>query len=86
MAGLNELAKHAGVSTGVVKKIFDGVVENIEKGGTVLIVGFGTFKARHRKERMCHNPQDPSKKVKVPAKTVLAFKPSSNLELNVKGK
>jgi len=81
MAGIPEVAKGASVSEDVVKAVFDSVLSNSIKGGTVMIKGFGTFKVKERPARECFNPQNPKQKVSVPAKNVLVFHQSANLEL-----
>ena len=57
-----------------VAAMIEGVKETLKKGGKVQIVGFGTFEVRQRKARTGRNPQDPSKTVHIPAKTVPVFK------------
>lgn len=57
-----------------VAALLDGVKETLKKGQKVQIVGFGTFEVRERSARVGRNPQDPSKTVEIPAKTVPVFK------------
>lgn len=57
-----------------VAAVFEGVKNSLEKGSKVQIVGFGTFEVRERSARTGRNPQDPSKTVQIPAKTVPVFR------------
>lgn len=66
--------------------LVDGVVATVKKGGSVSIQGFGTFKASHRKARTGVNPQNPSKKISIPAMNVPTFKAGSDFKKAVRGK
>jgi DNA-binding protein HU-beta len=81
MAGVNDIAKAAETTGDVVKKVFAAILDAAEKGGSVVIKDFGTFKVKERKARECYNPQNPKEKIKVPAKKIMAFKQSGNLEV-----
>lgn len=60
-----------------VQAVIDSVIETVEStvknGGTVTLVGFGTFSAKARNARTCRNPQT-GEEIHVDAKTVPAFK------------
>ncbi len=58
----------------MIAAVLEGVTDTLKKGGKVQIVGFGTFEVRKRSARVGRNPQDPSKTVQIPAKTVPVFK------------
>lgn len=66
------------------KRIFDSfidiVIEALKRGETVRLVGFGTFRVVERAERIGTNPLT-GKKIKIPAKKVVKFRPSKDLLL-----
>ena len=63
----------------------DGVKRTLKKGGTVALVGFGTFSISKRAARKGRNPQT-GKKIKIAAKKVAKFKPGKKLADDVNGK
>ena len=82
------LAEELGVSkklaAELVNAFIDTVMNGVKKEGEVRIQGFGTFKASKRKAREGVNPQDPSKKIKIPAMKVVTFKAGSEFKGMVK--
>lgn len=66
-----------------LKAILASVVEEVTKGGKVTLVGFGTFEGRKRKARVGVNPQNPTEKLKIPAKKVPAFSAGSEFKAAV---
>ena len=48
------------------------IEKTVAKGKKVTLVGFGTFQAKRRAERVGRNPQT-GKELKIPEKTVPAF-------------
>lgn len=57
------------------------VIESALKGGEdVAFAGFGKFSVSERAARTGVNPQDPSKKVQIPARTVPRFTPGAVLK------
>ena len=82
------LAEELGVSkklaAELVNAFLETVVEGVKKQGEVRIQGFGTFKASKRKAREGVNPQNPSKKIKIPAMNVVTFKAGSDFKAAVK--
>jgi DNA-binding protein HU-beta len=63
-----------------VKAVLD-VIETALKGGEdVAFAGFGKFSVSERAARTGVNPQDPSKKVQIPARTVPRFTPGAVLK------
>ncbi len=56
----------------------DAVSNTLKKGGSVSLVGFGTFEPRKRAARIGLNPRT-GEKVKIAAKTVPAFKAGKKL-------
>ncbi|GAB4188755.1 MAG: HU family DNA-binding protein [Calditrichia bacterium] len=57
----------------------EAVVDELKKGGTVSLVGFGTFKVVQRKERKGKNPQTGAEMI-IPARRSPVFKFSKNLK------
>ena len=55
----------------------------LKKGGTVTLVGFGTFGVKKRKARIGRNPQT-GKAIKIAAKKVPVFKAGKGLKDAVK--
>lgn len=74
---IKTVSKKTGKSQRDVGEILNSVIENIENevatDGVVKLVGFGTFKAKHRAPKKGVNPKDVSIKINIPAKTVPAF-------------
>lgn len=71
------VAEKAGLTKKDVEKAVSATLETIKEevanGGKVQVIGFGTFEARTRKERIGKNPRT-SEEVKIAAATVPAFK------------
>ena len=63
--------------------IVDAVSGELAKGGSVSLVGFGTFSVRHRAARDGINPQNPSQKIHIPAANVPVFKAGKALKATV---
>ena len=63
--------------------IVDAVSGELAKGGSVSLVGFGTFSVRHRAARDGINPQNPSQKIHIPAANVPVFKAGKSLKAAV---
>jgi DNA-binding protein HU-beta len=61
----------------------DVTSESLEKGGPVTLIGFGTFSVVERSARVGRNPSTGTA-LKVPAKKVVKFKPSTALKDKVK--
>lgn len=81
---INAVAKATGLnkkeSGGAVNAVFEAIENALAKGDKVQLVGFGTFEVRKRAAREGRNPQDPKKVIKIPAKTVPAFRPGKALK------
>ena len=86
---INELAEESGYtkedSQRLVKSLIDTMSEDFEKGENVTISGFGTFEVKKRMERVLVNPTR-GKKMLVPPKLVLGFKPSNSIKEQLKKK
>ena len=62
---------------------FDAITKTLKKGGSVALIGFGTFEVRKRKARTGRNPQT-GEALKIKASKVPAFKPGKALKDVVK--
>lgn len=71
-----KIALDAGLSkssaAAAVESFLEGVSKSLKKGGSVTLVGFGTFKTSVRKARMGRNPQTGAA-VKIPKRKVARF-------------
>ncbi len=80
---IDAMAADAGITKAQAKKALDSFLNNVEntlkKGGKVTLIGFGTFYVQTRKAREGRNPAT-GEKIKIPAKTVVKFKPGSKLQ------
>ena len=63
----------------IVETIFDSIIESLQKGQKIEILGFGSFRTRERRGRVGRNPKT-GEKVEVPAKKIPFFKPSKELK------
>mgnify|MGYP000386930724 FL=1 len=83
----NELVEAIALSTEITKTDVDKIVtsltevitDELEKGDSVSLKGFGTFEVRSRSERTGRNPRTGETLV-IPASKVPAFKVSSALK------
>ncbi len=64
----------------VVDEVFAQIQAALSKGDKCTFVGFGVFEVRERAAREGRNPQDPTKKVLIPAKNVPVFRPGKDLK------
>lgn len=62
----------------LIECIFNAMVAALQRGEAVQIRGLGTLKSRERGSRFSRNPQT-GIMVQVPAKRVIAFKPSRHI-------
>ena len=85
---VNELAKKVGSTQRETSKMVDAlcdiVCEELSRGETVKLNGFGCFQLRRRAPRKGRNPTT-GEEMPVPATTVVTFKPSSKLTDAVAG-
>ena len=72
-------------ATAAVKAVLEGISEALANGDKVQLVGFGTFEVRQRSARTGRDPQDPTKTVQIPAKSVPVFKAGKLLRSTVDG-
>lgn len=66
-----------------IKAVLATITTELSKGNKITLVGFGTFERRKRKGRIGVNPQNPSQKIKIPAKNAPAFSAGSELKAAV---
>jgi len=82
---VDAVARTTGLSKADVDRTIKGTIYNVSaalsRGEKVTFVGFGTFERRQRKARMGVNPQNPTEKIKIPAKKRPAFSPGSELKV-----
>jgi len=63
----------------IVEAIFESIVRSLKTGDKIEIRGFGSFRTRERRARICRNPKTGAR-VDVPAKRIPYFKPSKELK------
>jgi DNA-binding protein HU-beta len=66
-----------------VQAFLDEVSDALKSGEDVAFAGFGKFSVSDRAARVGVNPQDPSKKVNIPARKVPRFTPGAVLKESV---
>jgi DNA-binding protein HU-beta len=62
-----------------VDSILAGITQELKKGGTISLVGFGTFKVQRQKARTGRNPRT-GEPLKIKAKNVAKFVPGKALK------
>ena len=81
------MAEYAGISKAAADRALLGfletVTDSLQNGERVTLIGFGTFSVSERAARTGRNPQT-GKAIKIPAKTVVKFKPGKKLADAVK--
>lgn len=79
---IDAIASESGLTKADSKKALDALIEattkSLKKGDRVALVGFGSFSVSKRNARTGRNPQT-GKEISIPAKTVVKFKPGSEL-------
>lgn len=80
---IDSVAASAGLSKAEATKAVDGVLDSISQtlagGGSVSLVGFGTFKVKHRAARMGRNPRT-GEAIQIQASNVPGFKAGKGLK------
>ncbi|MBF0628549.1 MAG: integration host factor subunit alpha [Magnetococcales bacterium] len=67
-------------STSLVEQVFEAIVQELEKGETVKLSGFGVFAARSKNSRPGRNPKT-GEPIEITARKVVTFR-ASPLVLN----
>jgi nucleoid DNA-binding protein len=67
----------------IMQRLFDGIINTLDKEGRIELRNFGVFEVKQRKPRKARNPRT-GEKVMVPAKKVVTFKPGLEMEEKVK--
>ncbi len=86
------LIENVAEATGLKKKdaekavnaVFASIRNALESEDKIQLAGFGTFKVKERKERVCRNPRSEGT-ITVPASKVPAFVPAKGLKDAVNG-
>lgn len=65
--------------TEIIDLAFQGIGEELKKGGEARFVGFGTFKVSHRKETTGRNPRT-GETIKIAAANRVKFTPGKELK------
>lgn len=85
---IQAVASQCSVDTKIVTKVLKTALETIKgelaKGGSVGILGFGTFAVKHRKARQVLNPQT-GETLEIPAHKAPHFKAGKTLRSAVIG-
>lgn len=63
----------------VIEAVLDAIKTGLTENSKVALTGFGTFTLVKKSERMARNPKT-GEAIKVPAKTVVKFKPATELK------
>ena len=79
---VDAIAKKAGLTKAQAARALDAFLDTVEEtlkqGGSVVLVGFGTFTVKERRERQGRNPRTGEPMV-IPAAKVPAFRPGKKL-------
>lgn len=70
----------AGSCNTLLESFAEILEETLANGDSLSIPSFGNFEPRKRKERIMSHPSSPGKKMLVPPKLVVSFKPSNILK------
>ena len=80
---IEHIAKHADISkaaaTRALESTIGAVKTTLKKGGTVSLVGFGTFEVKERAERKGRNPQT-GEEITIKAAKIPSFKAGKSLK------
>lgn len=69
--------------TVLIRSLTDMIAEQVKQGDMVTMPGFGSFEPKMRAERIANHPSS-GKKLLVPPKLSIVFKPSALLKQKVK--
>ena len=81
---IDSVAGKTGLSKSASGDAVDAVISSIQgalsTGGSVSLVGFGTFSVVQRAARTGRNPREPGKILQIPASKAVKFKAGSKLK------
>jgi DNA-binding protein HU-beta len=77
LAGRLELTKEQ--TSALLEATVNAIANELSKGNSVNMQGFGVFEARRKEERLSVNPRTKARTM-VPPKQVVVFKPSNSLK------
>lgn len=81
-----EVAKNIGLSEVLVREVLDGILNamcnSLAKGERIELRNFGVFRTRAMRERVGKNPKT-KEEIRIPATTVVRFKPGKELKQRV---
>lgn len=84
---IETVSERSGISQEECREMTDFLAEVMEdllaEGNVIMLPSFGSFETRKRNERIISNPSVAGKKLLVPPKVVVSFKPSTSLKNNV---
>ncbi|OEH93460.1 HU family DNA-binding protein [Bacillus solimangrovi] len=84
---INAVAENSELSkkdaTKAVDAVFESIMNALQEGDKVQLIGFGNFEVRERAARKGRNPQT-GDEIEIPASKVPAFKPGKALKDAVK--
>ena len=69
-------------SSTIIEKIFEFIIDELEKGDDVKISSFGTFSVQSKNERLGRNPKTGIEAVITPRR-VLSFRPSNLMKKRI---
>ncbi|MGB4337187.1 MAG: HU family DNA-binding protein [Bacillota bacterium] len=86
----SDLVDQVAQRTGLTKKdsaravdaLFEAIREELQNGGKVQLVGFGTFEVKQREARIGRNPKT-MEEIRIPARRVPVFRPGKELRDSV---
>lgn len=83
---VDQVAERTGMtkkdSTRAVEALFDTIREELQNGGKVQLVGFGSFEVKQREARIGRNPKT-MEEIRIPARRVPVFRPGKELRDSV---
>jgi nucleoid DNA-binding protein len=75
---INAIADKLCISKRLTTEVLEGLItvitEELKKGDSVTITGFGTFRVSHRTARGGVSPRDPNQRIEIPALKVPDFR------------
>jgi DNA-binding protein HU-beta len=83
---LKFVSEEAGIprksADGAIKAVFGGIASALEKGDSISLIGFGSFKIVERPAREGRNPRT-GEKMQIPASKGVKFSPATALKERV---